>query len=255
MPLATPSLAAIAAGLTLLLGGACGPSSPYLKLNLGGGVVPIVNGADPGGAVGQCLRFDRSGPTTAPCPPGVDAFFGKPKLHQMSQPGTYTNGIYAHGEMVAYSRPVVVGYELLTYSSRAVSWKKKLKAKDVPKLRRLCADPHSRQRMVVVRAFEGCAVVMAGLQRDATEWTIETLSHQGSRVGLPTGFWAQAPDEELPPLKAKCKAKRVVQAEVIRVETACRRYAGELEPPEDQPTPGAPEHLTPAGPPAVAARR
>ena len=127
----------LALGLTTTVGAACGGAT-QLVMRPNDATIPIVNGEDPGQALGQCVRFTENGPVTTPCPLGVEAFFGKPSVHEMNKPGAYAYGVYTWGGGVHRADETVVAYEVVTYTSRAMTWKMKLKPRDLPKLRAVC---------------------------------------------------------------------------------------------------------------------
>lgn len=218
------TLLAVAMALT----SACGSGTSNLKLRPNDFVMPLVNGADPGQAVGQCLYFSENGPVTRSCPAGVDKFFGKSRIHPMTKPGSYAYGVFTRGRDVNRAAERVVAYELVTYSTRAVSWNKKLKPKFLPRLRALCQNDTARDELIVVRSFEGCAVTLSGARSEAWRWTISDLGREGSVIGKPIRFWSHDPDTERPPSNAECKARRIVQVEVLPVDRACDRYHADL---------------------------
>lgn len=229
----TIRLAPLAAALLTL--SACGGAT-QLTLRPNDATIPIVNGEDPGQALGQCVRFTENGPVTTPCPLGVEAFFGKPVTHEMTKPGAYAHGVYTWGAGVHRADETVVAYEIVTYSSRAMTWKAKLKAKDLAKLVPLCSADDLKRTLLVVRAFDGCAKILAGDRRDAWRWTVENLAHEGATIGQPERFWSQEPDLDEAPGGATCKTQRVVQVEVVPVERACERYRAALFPREQVAT-------------------
>ena len=219
----------LALGLTTTAGAACGGAT-QLVMRPNDATIPIVNGEDPGQALGQCVRFTENGPVTTPCPLGVEAFFGKPSVHEMNKPGAYAYGVYTWGGGVHRADETVVAYEVVTYTSRAMTWKMKLKPKDVPKLRAICGASDLRRTLLVVRAFEGCSQVLAGDRRQAWRWTVADLAREGATIGQPLSFWSQTPDLDEAPGGASCRTQRVVQVEVVPVERACERYREALFP-------------------------
>ena len=221
---------ALALTLSLTFTAACGSASP-LMLKPNDALLPIVNGEDPGEATGRCVRFAETGPVTAPCPLGVERFFEPARAFEMDKPGAHLHGVYTWGGTVDRAAETVVAFELVTYTSRAMPWKAKLKPKDLPTLRNLCADVRRRAELVIVRAFEGCSVVLSGTRRDAWRWTLADLAAKGTTIGQPVSFWAQAPDLDQPPSDSRCQTQRVVQVEVLPLGRACDRYQADLFPP------------------------
>jgi len=208
-------------------------------------VMPIVNATDAEEAVGQCLRFSQAGPVTAPCPLGVHHFFDRARVTDMPRPGGHLHGVFTRGRDTAdLAHETVVAYEMVTYNVRALPWKSRLRPRDVEALRAVCAEPRHRREMIIVRALEGCAVVLAGHRRDSWRWTMETLATRGTVIGQPDGFWVQDPRRALPPQEARCQNQRVVQVEVSPLGAACDRYQAELFP-EPQANPPLQEAAVP----------
>ena len=219
------------------LAGACG-AERTLVLKPNDAVMPLTNGEDPGQAVGRCVRFGPSGPVSTPCPVGTEAFFGKVKTTESSKPSSYVQGVFTRGADADRATETVVAYELVTYSSDFIPFKTKLKSKDVTALKAVCGGPRGDD-YVIVRSFEGCGIVRAGDRRQAWRWTISDLAAEGTTIGQPQGFWAQAPDDG-PAQAATCAAKRVVQVEVMSLARACERYQAQLFPRSDDPTAPSP---------------
>lgn len=221
---------ALALALATVAAACGGPTTLMLKPN--DTVIPVVNGEDPGYALGQCVRFTETGPVTTPCPLGVDRFFDKPRTHEMNKPGAYFQGVFTRGGGVERAYETVLAYELVTYTSHTAPWKTRLKPRDLPALRAVCGDRRNHDALVVVRAFDGCSVVLAGDRRQAWRWTMVDLASEGTTIGQPEGFWSQEPSLDRAPQDASCQTQRVVQVEVLPIGRACARYQADLFPPD-----------------------
>jgi hypothetical protein len=191
-------------------------------------LIPLVNGPEPGTAIGRCVALEREGPTTHPCPMDLAPLISRNMRRGEVGRGTYTRGVFVDATALAQleedeetdSMPVTA-YELATYHSTIAVWKSSIDEKTANKLERFCSDPMSSDVRVIVREFEGCGMTMSGTMEDAEDWSIGTLATQGTVLGQPRTFWSQDPTQPLPPSKAKCAAARVVRVEVLPVQSLC----------------------------------
>jgi hypothetical protein len=221
--------ALVVSGLSILGLGLLGCGSvDRMQLKPNDSIMPVVNGEDPGQAVGRCLFFGANGPVTTPCPTAVGRFFKKPKVFESDGPGRYGHGVFTRGGITDPLREVVVAYELVTYGSRAVSYRKSVDPAVADDVRTMCEDRANQDLQIITRAFEGCGVTLAGSQRDAFFWSMQSLADEGALLGQPEGFWAQAPDETRPPTTPVCKSRRIVQVEVSPLTRVCARYAADI---------------------------
>lgn len=214
------------AGLMAL--GACAPSSGQLRLAPSAKLIPLVNGPEPGMAVGRCIQMGQEGPTTHPCPMNLAQLIDRNLRRGEKGRGTYARGIYVDPEALARAGGTeaaqdtsVTAYELATYHSTQAVWKESLEGQLASDLERLCTDPASSDVRVIVREFEGCGMTMAGQLADSADWSIGTLATQGTVLGQPRTFWSQDPKQALPPTQAKCSAARVVRVEALPIQSLC----------------------------------
>ncbi len=207
---------------------ACAAPTGALRLAPSGKLVPLVNGPEPGTAVGKCIQMGKEGPTTHPCPMDLAPLIDRNLRRGEEGRGTYARGVYVDAEELERVGSLEAGinvpataYELATYHSTHAVWKVKVDENTAANLERLCADPAAGETRVIVREFEGCGVTMTGDLGDAPNWSISTLATQGTVLGQPKTFWSQEPNQKLPPARAKCASSRVVRVEVLSVNSLC----------------------------------
>ncbi len=215
------------AGIALVVS-ACAAPNGALRLAPSGKLIPLVNGPEPGTAVGKCVQMGQEGPTTHPCPMDLAQLIDRNLRRGEEGRGTYARGIYVDADALDRVGGPETGqgvpataYELATYHSTHAVWKAEVDKATAGDLERMCADPASGDVRVIIREFEGCGVTMTGDLGDAPKWSIGTLATQGTVLGQPRTFWSQDPKQKLPPERAKCAAARVVRVEVLSMHNLC----------------------------------
>ena len=188
-------------------------------------LLPLVNSPEPGSAVGRCVHFGEEGPVTAPCPLDMTRVLATARRNEARGRGSYAHGVFVPGKELPRQNgalpPMATAYEIATYNSTERPLRTKLDQEGIRTLKLMCSDTSIQRVPVVLREFEGCAITLTGEEDDASDWTLETLNQRGAFLGQPSAFWAQDPTLETPPEKAKCRAQRVVQAEVLTVRNIC----------------------------------
>ena len=211
--------------LTAVMMALVGCATDRLTVNRSSRLVPLVNSPEPGSAVGRCVHFGEEGPVTAPCPMDMNRVLAAARKNEARGRGSYAHGVFVQGsELPRLSRStpaMATAYEMATYNSTERPLRSKLDAEGVLTVKRMCSDTSIQRIAVVLREFEGCAITLTGQEDEASGWTMKTLNQRGTFLGQPSAFWAQDPELETPPEKAKCRSQRVVQAEVLTVRNIC----------------------------------
>ena len=210
-------------GLALfLLSASCAEVEP-LRVSPSSTLVPLVDGAEPGSAAGECVVFTERGPVTQACPPALVGAVGPTRKQKTKGRGIYQVGTFVAAGKLSTDGDLATSYELATFGSHQLGWRE-LSDQEREGLGQLCSVSAFHKMPVITKEFDGCGVVLTGALDEAEDWSIKALEKHGSIIGQPDKFWSLHDDVDEPSNSASCQASRVVLAEVITLAEVCRRY-------------------------------